>query len=342
MIKRILVTGGAGFIGFHLCKRLIKEDFVVYSIDNLNNYYSISLKEKRNKELTYLTQEKKSSFKFFKLDITDKENLEIIFNEFKPSAVVNLAAQAGVRYSIENPFAYIQSNLVGFTNILEECRKHNVEHLVYASSSSVYGGNRELPFSEKSEVDHPVSVYAATKRSNELMAHTYSHIYNLPATGLRFFTVYGPWGRPDMAYFKFTDSIYNGVPIEVFNNGKMRRSFTYIDDVIEGLYRVLNKPPKPDNKFFEKSKNPFSSWAPHKIFNIGNSKSTNLMDFIKEIEIAMQKKAIKNYLPFQIGDIRETSASTDLLEEYIGYKPTISIKDGIKEFINWYKYYITN
>ena len=342
MFKRILVTGGAGFIGFHLCKRLINENFIVYSIDNLNNYYDVSLKEKRNKELEYISQEKKSNFKFSKLDITDKKNLEKIFCEFKPSAVVNLAAQAGVRYSIENPTAYIQSNIVGFVNILEECQKNNVGHLVYASSSSVYGGNNEFPFCEDSGVDHPVSLYAATKRSNELMAHTYSHIHNLPATGLRFFTVYGPWGRPDMALFKFTNSIYNGVPIDVFNNGEMSRSFTYIDDIIEGLYRVLLKPPKPDNYFHEKPKNPSSSWAPHKIFNIGNSSCTNLLDYIEEIENAMNKKAKKNYLPMQPGDVRVTSANTDLLEEYIGYKPKISIKEGIKEFIKWYEIHVKN
>ncbi len=336
MNRRILVTGGAGFIGFHLCKRLIKEGIKVFSIDNLNNYYDRELKVNRIKELKSLCQNEFLNFEFLKSDITDKESLKQIFNKFKPSEVVNLAAQAGVRYSIENPYEYIQSNLVGFGNILEECRKNKVKHLVYASSSSVYGGNRDLPFKEKSGVDHPVSIYAATKRSNELMAHTYSHLYGLPSTGLRFFTVYGPWGRPDMALYKFTKCIDQGLPIDIYNNGNMKRAFTFIDDVIEALYRVLNKPPKENKKFFQGIINPSSSWSPHKIFNVGSSKSTNLMEYIEEIENAMKKKAIKNFLPIQPGDIAETSANTDLLEEYIQFHPKTSINSGISQFVKWY------
>ena len=342
MNKRVLVTGGAGFIGFHLCKRLIMEGETVFTLDNLNNYYDVKLKKNRIKILQSIAEKYSKNFEFLKLDITESQSLKKIFNDFKPNLVVNLAAQAGVRYSIENPSTYIQSNLVGFGNILEECKKHSIEHLVYASSSSVYGGNRELPFKENSGVDHPISIYAATKRSNELMAHTYSHLFNLPATGLRFFTVYGPWGRPDMALYKFTKYIDNGKPIEIYNNGQMKRSFTYIDDVIEGLYRVLHKTPKSDKLFFEKDKNPSESWAPHKIFNIGNSESTSLMKYINEIENVIGKKAIKNYLPMQAGDIPQTSADINLLESYVNYKPKTSIKFGIKQFIEWYLYYKEN
>ena len=342
MNKRVLVTGGAGFIGFHLCKRLIMEGETVFTLDNLNNYYDVKLKKNRIKILQSIAEKDSKNFEFLKLDITESQSLKKIFNDFKPNLVVNLAAQAGVRYSIENPSTYIQSNLVGFGNILEECKKHSIEHLVYASSSSVYGGNRQLPFKENSGVDHPISIYAATKRSNELMAHTYSHLFNLPATGLRFFTVYGPWGRPDMALYKFTKSIDNGKPIEIYNNGQMKRSFTYIDDVIEGLYRVLHKTPKSDKLFFEKDKNPSESWAPHKIFNIGNSESTSLMKYINEIENIIGKKAIKNYLPIQAGDIPQTSADINLLESYVNYKPKTSIKFGIKQFIEWYLYYKEN
>ena len=342
MNKRVLVTGGAGFIGFHLCKRLIMEGETVFTLDNLNNYYDVNLKKNRIKILQSIAEKDSKNFEFLKLDITESQSLKKIFNDFKPNLVVNLAAQAGVRYSIENPSIYIQSNLVGFGNILEECKKHSIEHLVYASSSSVYGGNTQLPFKENSGVDHPISIYAATKRSNELMAHTYSHLFNLPATGLRFFTVYGPWGRPDMALYKFTKSIDNGKPIEIYNNGQMKRSFTYIDDVIEGLYRVLHKTPKSDELFFEKDTNPSESWAPHKIFNIGNSESTSLMEYINEIENIIGKKAIKNYLPIQAGDIPQTSADINLLESYVNYKPKTSIKFGIKQFIEWYLYYKEN
>ena len=338
-MNKVLITGGAGFIGYHLSKRLLQEGIPVCSVDNLNNYYSVKLKEDRIKKLKYNAEKNQLKFEFIKSDITNIENLKKIFDLQRPKKVVNLAAQAGVRYSIENPSAYIQSNLVGFANILEECRKYNIEHLVYASSSSVYGGNKDLPFKETKGVDHPVSLYAATKRSNELIAHTYSHLFNIPATGLRFFTVYGPWGRPDMALYKFTKCIDQGLPIDVYNNGQMKRSFTYIDDVIEGVYRVLNKPPKSDELFFKRKIEPSSSWAPHKIFNIGNSSCSSLMEYIKEIENALQKKAIKNYLPIQPGDVPETSADTTLLKEYVNYKPETSINEGISKFIKWYKEY---
>ena len=335
MIK-VLVTGGAGFIGFHLCKRLIENQISTYAIDNLNNYYDVELKKNRINLLETIAKNKSSDFQFLKCDITDNEKLKQIFNEFKPTKVVNLAAQAGVRNSIDDPMSYINSNLVGFSNILEQCRNYKIKHLVYASSSSVYGGNKDLPFNEQSNVDHPISLYAATKRSNELMAHTYSHLFNIPATGLRFFTVYGPWGRPDMALYKFTKCIDKGLPIDIYNNGEMKRAFTYIDDVVEGIQRVLNKPPVGDNLFYEKKSDPSSSWAPHKIFNIGNSRCSNLMEYIKEIENNIGKKAIKNYLPLQPGDVPETSASTILLKDYINYTPKISIKEGISKFIDWY------
>ncbi len=338
-MNRILVTGGVGFIGYHLCKRLMKEKINVVAIDNLNDYYDVNLKKNRLDQLLCQAENSSSNFEFFKIDIIDRDNLNEIFEQYKPSKVINLAAQAGVRYSIENPHSYIQSNIVGFANIVEACKKYSIEHLVYASSSSVYGGNKNLPYSEQSGVDHPVSLYAATKRSNELIAHTYSHLFNLPSTGLRFFTVYGPWGRPDMALYKFTKNIDQGLPIDVYNHGKMKRAFTYIDDVIEGVYRVLNKPPIPDKFFSEERFDPSKSWAPHKIFNIGNSKSSNLMEYIEEIENQIEKKAIKNFLPLQPGDVLETSSSTKLLEEYINYKPTTSIKDGISKFIKWYVEY---
>jgi len=338
-MKKVLVTGGAGFIGFHLCKRLLKEGLSVCSVDNLNDYYDVKLKEDRINKLKYESEKNGLDFEFIKSDIIDKESLTKIFDLKRPNKVVNLAAQAGVRYSIENPSAYIQANVVGFSNIIEECRKHQIEHLVYASSSSVYGGNKDLPFKENTGVDHPVSLYAATKRSNELIAHTYSHLFNIPATGLRFFTVYGPWGRPDMALYKFTECIDQGLPIDVYNNGEMKRAFTYIDDVIEGVYRVLNKPPQSDKLFFEKGKEPSSSWAPHKIFNIGNTSCSSLMEYIREIENSLQKKAIKNFLPIQPGDVPETSADTSLLNKYVNYKPETSIKEGISKFIRWYKNY---
>tara|TARA_B100000963_G_scaffold357801_1_gene380856 strand:+ start:908 stop:1924 length:1017 start_codon:yes stop_codon:yes gene_type:complete len=329
-----LVTGAAGFIGFHLCKRLIKEGEKVIGIDNINNYYDVNLK---NKRIQILNNSSKDSFYFFKVDIEDKDKIIDLFREYNPDKVVNLAAQAGVRYSIENPDIYIQSNLVGFLNIIECCRNFDVKHFIYASSSSVYGGNIKMPFSESDNVDHPVSLYAATKKANELIAHSYSHLYDLPSTGLRFFTVYGPWGRPDMALFLFTKAIIEGSPINVFNKGDMIRDFTYIDDIIESLFRVINNPPKIDPSFNKLEPNPSSSWAPHKVFNIGNSEPISLMKFIEAIEISLGKKAKKIFLPMQPGDVQATSADTYLLEKYIDYKPNTSFEVGIKNFVDWYR-----
>ena len=333
----ILVTGSSGFIGFHICKKLIQNGEKVIGFDNMNNYYDKTLKENRLSELRKIADEDK--FIFILGNLEDNLILEKIFKDYKPKQVVNLAAQAGVRYSIENPSTYIQSNIVGFNNILEQCRYNNVEHLVYASSSSVYGGNELMPFSEMHSVDHPVSLYAASKKSNELMAHTYSHLYDLPTTGLRFFTVYGPWGRPDMALFLFTEAIINNRPIKVFNNGNMMRDFTYIDDIIEGVFRVIFKTATPNENFKQTSPNSSNSWAPYRIFNIGNSNPVNLKKYIKTIEKNLGKKAIKELLPMQPGDVKSTSANTKLLEEWIGFKPNTTIEDGVNKFVNWYKIY---
>ena len=334
---KILITGAAGFIGFHICKRLIIEGKHIIGLDNFNSYYDPELKKSRLKELERISKELNNPFRLIKGDLADKTTLKNIFKEFGPEYVINLAAQAGVRYSLENPESYISSNLVGFSNLLECCRNNPIKHLVFASSSSVYGGNQNLPFNEKESVDHPVSLYAATKKSNEIIAHSYSHLYNIPSTGLRFFTVYGPWGRPDMALFKFTDLILKGKEIPVFNNGEMIRDFTYIDDIVESLYRVLKKPPIPDESFSHKKPNPSSSWAPYKIFNIGNSKPVQLMDYISEIEKKVGKVAKKKFLPIQPGDVSHTSADTSLLKSWIGFKPNTSIKEGISLFVDWYK-----
>ena len=333
----ILVTGSSGFIGFHLSKKLILNGEKVIGIDNMNNYYDKTLKENRLNELIKISDE--NNFKFINASLEEKSNIENIFKEHKPKKVVNLAAQAGVRYSIENPSAYIQSNIVGFNNILEQCRYNDVEHLIYASSSSVYGGNEEMPFSENHCVDHPVSLYAASKKSNELMAHTYSHLYGLPSTGLRFFTVYGPWGRPDMALFLFTDAILNNRPIKVFNQGNMIRDFTFIDDIIEGVFRVIFKTATPDFNFRKSNPNSSSSWAPYRVFNIGNSNPVSLKTYIEVIEKNIGKKANKELLPMQPGDVKATSADTKLLEEWIGFKPNTSINNGVNKFVNWYKMY---
>ena len=333
----ILVTGSSGFIGFHLCKRLLDLGQKVIGIDNLNNYYDINLKLARNNFLEEFALTNGYTYNFVKEDIGNKEKLKDIFNKFEINFVVNLAAQAGVRYSIQNPSAYINSNISGFGNILEMCHKNKVKHLIYASSSSVYGGNKKLPFSEKDSVDHPISIYAATKKANELMAHTYSHLYNLPTTGLRFFTVYGPWGRPDMALFLFTKSIIENKPIKIFNNGKMIRDFTYIDDIIESLIRVIKKIPKANKDFNYINPSLASSWAPYKIFNIGNSQPTQLMEFINEIEKNLGIKAKKDFCEMQLGDVSSTSAETYALEKWIGFKPNTSISKGISEFIDWYK-----
>tara|TARA_Y100001978_G_C23666399_1_gene421443 strand:+ start:401 stop:1441 length:1041 start_codon:yes stop_codon:yes gene_type:complete len=331
-----LVTGAAGFIGFHLAKRLINSGLNVVGFDNINSYYDINLKLARLKELENISDVSTGKFSFVKGDLEDYQTLNQVFNNHEINKVVNLAAQAGVRYSIENPMAYIQSNLVGFGNILEACRHNKIQHLVYASSSSVYGGNTKMPFSERDGVDHPISIYAATKKSNELMAHAYSHLYELPTTGLRFFTVYGPWGRPDMALFLFTKAIISGKPIDIFNNGEMIRDFTYIDDIIESLVRVIDKPPTKNQYFDFKTLNPSKSWSPFKVFNIGNSNPINLMSYVKSIEDCLSKKAIINFLPMQPGDVSATSADTHLLEEWINFKPNTSINKGIEKFIEWF------
>ncbi len=333
----VLVTGAAGFIGFHLSQRLLEGGSKVIGIDNLNSYYDPLLKEARLGKLKETANKTGNEFLLERIDLEDSHSVENVFASNKPKKVVNLAAQAGVRYSIENPSAYIQANLVGFGNIIEGCRHHKVDHLVYASSSSVYGGNTNLPFSENQSVDHPVSLYAASKKANELMAHTYSHLYNLPATGLRFFTVYGPWGRPDMALFLFTRAILAGEVIEVFNHGNMIRDFTFIDDIVESLIRVLNKPATPDPLFNPNAPTPSGSWAPHKIFNIGNSNPTPLMEYIGAIEEALNTKAKKKLLPMQQGDVPATAADTSALEAWIGFKPNTPVKEGVKKFVEWYR-----
>ncbi len=319
-MQRILVTGAAGFIGFHLALALCAKGHEVYGVDNLNDYYDVELKKARLAEL-----QKHNSFKFLEASLEDEPAMDEIFESFKPQIVVNLAAQAGVRYSIDNPRAYISSNIVGFTNILEGCRHHNVEHLIFASSSSVYGANKKVPFSETYNVDHPVSLYAATKKSNELMAHTYAHLYGLPCTGLRFFTVYGPWGRPDMAYFKFVDSILKGKSIDVYNEGDMRRDFTYIDDIVEGIDRLIAK---------GNNKN-----EPYRLFNIGNNNPVQLMDMIGIIEDKLGKKAETNMLPMQPGDVKETYADISALEQAVGFKPSTSLEEGLDKFVEWYRGY---
>jgi len=332
----ILVTGAAGFIGFHLCKNLLENGYEVVGLDNLNNYYDVSLKLARLKELERISIKEKIKFSFYKIDISDQEGIVNIFKTYHFKKVVNLAAQAGVRYSIENPSAYINSNIVGFNNIIEACRNFNIEHFVYASSSSVYGGNKLLPFGEGHSVDHPVSLYAATKRSNELVAHTYSHLYNLPSTGLRFFTVYGEWGRPDMALFKFTKNIIEDKPIEIFNGGDHVRDFTYVDDIVNAIMHIIFKIPRSNEEFDFKNPDPGTSWAPFKILNIGNSKPIKLMEYINAIERHIGKKSKKIMLPMQPGDVKETASDTSRLERYINYKPTTSIDEGIKNFVEWY------
>ncbi len=333
----VLVTGSSGFIGFHFCKRLLKNGYSVIGLDNLNSYYDPKLKEARTTELKLIASETSSNFYFINDDICNKSNLDQLFKKFNPTKVVNLAAQAGVRFSIKNPSQYIETNLVGFANILESCRNNKIEHLIYASSSSVYGGNTNMPYSEKNSVDHPVSLYAATKKSNELMAHTYSHLYGIPSTGLRFFTVYGPWGRPDMALFIFTKAILNGDPINVFNNGHMIRDFTYVDDIAESLMRILDKQPIPDKEFDPNNPNPSTSWAPHRIFNIGNSNPTPLIEYINAIERELGISAKKNMVPIQPGDVPATSSDSSELEKWINFKPNTSISYGVSEFVKWYK-----
>ncbi len=331
---KILVTGAAGFIGMHVCERLLARGDEVIGIDNLNDYYDVSLKQARLDRLT-----PHAAFRFQKLDIADRAGLAALFEIEKPRRVVHLAAQAGVRYSLKNPHAYADSNLVGFVNMLEGCRYGKVEHLVYASSSSVYGGNTKLPFSEHDSVDHPVSLYAATKKANELMAHTYSHLYGLPTTGLRFFTVYGPWGRPDMSPILFAKAILEDKPIDVFNNGNMQRDFTYIDDIVEGVVRVLDKPAAPNASFDKANPDAATSWAPYRVFNIGNNQPVRLMDYIEALENALGKKAVKNFLPMQDGDVQATHADINELQLAVGYTPDTPIAEGAKRFADWYRNY---
>ncbi|MYL47156.1 NAD-dependent epimerase/dehydratase family protein [Virgibacillus halodenitrificans] len=330
MNKRILVTGAAGFIGSHLSKRLLNEGHQVIGIDNINDYYDPQLKNDRLQQIT------NENFTFIK---TNLENLEIInqtFEQHSPEIVINLAAQAGVRYSLENPHAYVNSNVVGFTNVLEACRHYKVEHLIYASSSSVYGANESKPFSTSDNIDHPLSLYAATKKSNELFAHTYSHLYDLPTTGLRFFTVYGPWGRPDMALFLFTKAIVNNEPIDVFNHGNMMRDFTYVDDIVESITRLTKRPAQPNLEWSGANPDPGSSYAPYKVYNIGNNSPVRLMDFIEAIENKLGKIAKKNFLPLQAGDVPETYANVEDLFRDIDFQPQTSIQDGVNRFIDWY------
>ena len=328
---KVIITGAAGFIGMHASLKFLNHDYDVLGIDCLNKYYDINLKYSRLDKL-----KKNKNFKFAKADISNTEKINKIFLDFEPNIVINLAAQAGVRYSLENPYAYVDSNITGFLNILEACKNTKVSHLVYASSSSVYGLNNNFPFSENNNVDHPVSLYAASKKSNELFAHAYSHLFDIPTSGLRFFTVYGPWGRPDMALFLFTKAILNNLPIDVFNDGNMVRDFTYIDDIVEGIFRVAEKNAKPSYDLGESITSPSKSSAPFRVFNIGNSNPVNLLDYIETLENVLGKKAIKNYLPMQPGDVAKTQADTSELESWTGYKPTTKINDGIKEFVTWY------
>ena len=337
MNKHILITGAAGFIGFHLCKKLIKNGNKIIGLDNINDYYDIELKKKRLEILSQTSS--KNNWQFLKTDLLDKDQLLQIFQDYKPETVINLAAQAGVRYSIENPRAYINSNIIGFQNILDCCKSNKIKHLLYASSSSVYGGNINTPFSELNSVDHPVSIYAATKRANELFAHTYSHLYNIPSTGMRFFTVYGPWGRPDMAPMIFANSIFLRKPIKVFNFGKMSRSFTYIDDVIDSIERLIQKPASIDKKFDKQNPRPDSSWCPHRIFNIGNNESIKLEEFIYLLEREIGKNAIKEYEEIKPGDVKETKADNSILKEWIGTYPKTPLNIGIQKFIDWYSEY---
>ena len=344
---KILVTGVAGFIGFYVCKRLLDRGDIVVGLDNINTYYDVGLKYGRlstlgiQQELVdwYKFGESNffENFRFIRMNLEDKQVMQMLFANEHFDKVVNLAAQAGVRYSLENPYAYVESNIDGFLNVLEGCRHYQVKHLVYASSSSVYGLNGKVPFSEKDSIAHPVSLYAATKKSNELMAHTYSHLYGIPSTGLRFFTVYGPWGRPDMSPFLFTDAMLHGRAIKVFNHGDILRDFTYIDDIVEGVLRVIDHIPVPNPHWSAQAPDPSSSTAPYKIYNIGNSHPVKLMDFIQAIEEVIGHPAEKVYLPMQPGDVYQTDADTTALQQELGFKPNKSIKDGVRETVEWYR-----
>lgn len=344
---KILVTGAAGFIGFYVCKGLLNRGDIVVGLDNINTYYDVSLKYGRLSALgiqqeyvdwyKFVQSNVYEQFRFIRMNLEDKQAMRMLFANEHFDKVVNLAAQAGVRYSIENPYAYVESNIDGFLNVLEGCRHYQVKHLVYASSSSVYGLNGKVPFSEKDSIAHPISLYAATKKSNELMAHTYSHLYGVPSTGLRFFTVYGPWGRPDMSPFLFADAMLHGRPIKVFNNGDMLRDFTYIDDIVEGVLRVIDHIPAPTPDWSAQAPDPSSSAAPYKIYNIGNSHLVKLMDFIHAIEEAIARPAEKIYLPMQPGDVYQTNADTSALQSELGFKPDKPIKEGVRETIDWYR-----
>lgn len=344
---KILVTGAAGFIGFYVCKGLLNRGDIVVGLDNINTYYDVSLKYGRLSALgiqqeyvdwyKFVQSNVYEQFRFIRMNLEDKQAMRMLFANEHFDKVVNLAAQAGVRYSIENPYAYVESNIDGFLNVLEGCRHYQVKHLVYAGSSSVYGLNGKVPFSEKDSIAHPISLYAATKKSNELMAHTYSHLYGVPSTGLRFFTVYGPWGRPDMSPFLFADAMLHGRPIKVFNNGDMLRDFTYIDDIVEGVLRVIDHIPAPTPDWSAQAPDPSSSAAPYKIYNIGNSHPVKLMDFIHAIEEAIARPAEKIYLPMQPGDVYQTNADTSALQSELGFKPDKPIKEGVRETIDWYR-----
>jgi UDP-glucuronate 4-epimerase len=330
----ILITGCAGFIGFHLAKRAMHAGYSVTGIDNLNNYYDVSLKHARLDQLKKLP-----GFAFYEIDLADKTALNQLFVQNNLSCVINLAAQAGVRYSLINPHAYLESNLHGFLNILEACRHNQTGHLIYASSSSVYGANKKMPFSVHHNVDHPISLYAASKKANELMAHTYSSLYNLPTTGLRFFTVYGPFGRPDMALFLFTKAILEGKPIDVYNHGRMKRDFTYVDDIVEAIIRLIPKTPKPDPEWSGMNPDPSSSFAPYRVYNIGNNKPVELLRFIEVIEEKTGKKAIKNFMPIQDGDVPETYADVGDLMRDVGFKPSTPVEVGVGNFVDWFRDY---
>lgn len=346
---KILITGTAGFIGYHLASFFLKRGDEVVGLDNINDYYEVQLKYDRLNKMGIAKQDIAygdvvassvyPNYRFIQLNLEDREKVTTLFAGEKFDKVCNLAAQAGVRYSLTHPFAYINSNIVGFMSILEACRHHGVKHLAYASSSSVYGMNEQMPFSTHDNVDHPISLYAASKKSNELMAHTYSHLYGLPTTGLRFFTVYGPWGRPDMALFLFTRAILNNEPIDVYNEGNMKRDFTYIDDIVDGIVRVIDHPPQGNSNWSGMEPDPSSSPAPFKVYNIGNSQPVQLMDFIKAIEDHLGKIAEKNYLPMQAGDVPATWADVSDLSEELGYQPLTCVNEGVKRFIDWYRWY---
>lgn len=336
-MSKVLVTGAAGFIGFHLAGRLLDRGDQVVGLDNLNDYYDVQLKHDRLQQLV-----DREGFEFIELDIAERDRVAEVFAEGGFDRVMHLAAQAGVRYSLENPHAYVDANLVGFVNVLEGCRQNRIEHLVYASSSSVYGANRNVPFSVHHNVDHPISLYAATKKANELMAHSYSHLYGMPTTGLRFFTVYGPWGRPDMALFLFTEAILAGRPIDVFNEGRMRRDFTFVDDIVEGVIRVLDRTATADGAWSAESPDPAGSTAPYRVYNIGNDRPVELMDLISTLEDCLGQEAQKNMLPMQPGDVPETHADIDSLHRDTGFRPQTSIEDGVARFVEWYRSYYSS